>query len=165
MSALQLWQQRHGISADAMHDLLGLVGVRPALKVQPDKGTSEAAVTARVRLASVAMGMQLWRNNSGVLQDVSGRPVRFGLMNESPEMNAKFKSADLVGGTPVVITPRHVGRTLEVLTMLELKEQGWKFSPRDKREVAQRAALEYHAARGAICSFISDESQLEGLVP
>ena len=36
-------------------------------------------------------------NNSGVARFNDGRPVRFGLCNESAETNRNFKSSDLIG--------------------------------------------------------------------
>lgn len=52
-----------------------------------------------LRIAGATRGWRLFRNNSGVLFDRSGRPVRYGLANESKAMNAMYKSGDLIGFT------------------------------------------------------------------
>jgi hypothetical protein len=83
-------------------------------------------------------GVWVWRNNVGVLMDENGRPVRFGLANDSPAVNKVLKSSDLVGPTPMVIQPWMVGMTIGVFTAIETKETGWRFSQKDERAVAQR---------------------------
>lgn len=99
---------------------------------------SESSVQATVRIAASARGWRLWRNNTGVLQDANGRPVRFGLCNDSPALNAQYKSGDLIGIMPVLIVPEHVGRTLGVFVSLECKEPGWTHvRAGNKREMAQ----------------------------
>lgn len=55
---------------------------------------------------------RLFRNNVGVLRDADGRYVRYGLC---------IGSSDVIGWTPVVITPAMVGRTLAVFTAFECK--------------------------------------------
>ena len=53
---------------------------------QPGAG-SEAAVSNDVRLVAARAGTRLWRNNVGVLEDKTGRPVRSGLANDSKALN------------------------------------------------------------------------------
>lgn len=60
---------------------------------------SESALQNHIRLAAAISGVTLWRNNVGVLLDARGIPVRYGLANESKQLNAQFKSADLIGWT------------------------------------------------------------------
>lgn len=55
---------------------------------------------------------RLFRNNVGVLRDAEGRYVRYGLC---------IGSSDVIGWTPVVITPAMVGRTVLVFTAFECK--------------------------------------------
>ena len=54
----------------------------------------------------------LWRNNVGVAFDNRGIPIRFGLANESKQMNKRVKSSDFIGIQPVIITPEMVGCTM-----------------------------------------------------
>ena len=39
----------------------------------------------------------MWRNNVGVLVDATGRPLRYGLANDSKALNTVLKSGDLIG--------------------------------------------------------------------
>lgn len=101
----------------------------------------ESSVQQRIRLEAAGLGYDLWRNNVGVLLDQTGRPVRYGLANDSPAVNAILKSSDLIGPTPTFIMPHHVGRVLAVFTAVECKPDGWHFAPSDERAVAQ---LNFH---------------------
>jgi hypothetical protein len=83
--------------------------------------TDEGYVQSRLRLDYGELGYRLWRNNVGVLPDRTGRPVRYGLANETPAMNRAFKSGDLVGWRPVLITPEMVGKLLAQFVSLEAK--------------------------------------------
>ncbi len=87
---------------------------------------SESAVQADVRLATAREGREwLLRNNVGVLKDRNGRPVRYGLANDSAAMNEKCKSADLIGIETYVIKPEDVGKTVGIFRSIELKEEGF----------------------------------------
>ena len=86
------------------------------------------------------MGLMLWRNNSGVLPDQSGRPVRFGLGNDSPQSNKVIKSSDLIG--------LYMGRFIAI----ECKPKGWKYTGRD-REVAQLNYINLVKKHGGIAMF------------
>lgn len=97
---------------------------------------SEATVQAEVRLSAVKHDIQLWRNNVGVLLDGTGRPVRYGLANESKELNQKIKSGDLIGWRPVFITPDMVGKVIAQFVSIECK--GEKSKTKKSRAVAQR---------------------------
>lgn len=63
-------------------------------------------------LHASVIGMRVFRNNVGVLRDATGTYVRFGLC---------IGSSDVIGWTPVTITPEMVGRELAVFTALECK--------------------------------------------
>lgn len=130
---------------------------------------SEAEVQAAVRLEYARRGYRLWRNNSGVLPDQNGRPVRFGLGNDSPQINRRVKSSDLVGWHPVTITPAMVGQTVAVFVSLECKPSDWrpstKYGPGDimadstppgiRRELAQQAWLDLVIADGGEARFMT----------
>lgn len=98
---------------------------------------AESSIQAELRLLASQAGWRLWRNNCGVLPDRNGRPVRFGLANDSPQLNRQIASADLIGIRPVLILPEHVGRTLGVFASVECKHPDWKPSDRDERYQAQ----------------------------
>jgi hypothetical protein len=117
---------------------------------------TEAFVQSQIRLEAARLpGVTLYRNNVGVLLDANGRPVRFGLANESPALNAVLKSSDLVGWRSVTITPAHVGRTLAVFLAREVKAEGWRRNPRDAHENAQQAWLDLVTAAGGDAAFAS----------
>ncbi len=98
---------------------------------------AESSVQAEIRLLASQRGWRLFRNNVGVLIDTTGRPVRFGLANDSKQMNAVYKSGDLIGIMPLVITPAHVGHTLGIFASIECKHPDWKPSQSDERYAAQ----------------------------
>lgn len=89
----------------------------------PIEPKSESTVQAEIRLSAVKHGIQLWRNNVGVLVDATGRPVRYGLANESKEINEKIKSGDLIGWRPLLITPDMVGKVVAQFVSVECKSQ------------------------------------------
>lgn len=93
---------------------------------------------------------QIWRNNSGAFKDEEGRLIRFGLGNDSPALNKVVKSSDLIGITPVQVTPEMVGYWLGVFTAIEVKEPGWVQRPGDKRASAQAA---FHDIVRAACGY------------
>lgn len=74
---------------------------------------SEAAIQQQIRLALSAAGSVAFRNNVGqYLDPKTGRPIRYGLC---------VGSSDLIGWTPVLVTPDMVGKTLAVFTAIEAK--------------------------------------------
>jgi len=101
---------------------------------------SEDEIQARVRVIARQHGAMLYRNNTGVAREVneSGRTrmVRYGLCNDNPELNKKYKSADLIGWRTIIITPEMVGLPFALFTSRECKGEGWRFSGTE-REVAQ----------------------------
>ena len=98
---------------------------------------NEATVQSLVRLEAARRGWKLFRNNVGVLMDSRGVPVRYGLANDSKQVNAAVKSGDLIGIRPVTITQGMVGSVLGQFVSIECKRAGWKPSPNDEHEKAQ----------------------------
>jgi len=116
--------------------------------------TSEAYAQSQVRLEAAALGVTLFRNNVGVLRDENGRPVRFGLANDSAALNAVLKSSDLIGWRPHLVTPADVGRVLAVFMSREIKPPGWT-GPTNDRERAQLRWIELvntHGGDGAFAT-------------
>lgn len=70
---------------------------------------SEAAALKRVMVAASAAGARLFRNSVGYDRE---RKVTYGL---------RPGSSDLIGWTPVVVTPGMAGRRLAVFTAIEVK--------------------------------------------
>ena len=99
--------------------------------------SSEAQVQADIRLAAAQEGVMLWRNNSGALPDQNGRTVRFGLGNDSKAVNEQFKSPDLVGIRPLLITQEMVGQYVGQFISLECKDPTFRGPAGDTRAEAQ----------------------------
>lgn len=131
MSVLHQWAIKWGVRIDALQDLqvqLGTLTIPEAAEASgPAK--SEAWAQSVVRLEASQKGVKLWRNNVGALfPKESKRLVRFGLANDSEQLNAQLKSGDLIGWRPVVITPAMIGHTLGQFVSVECKEPGWQYT-------------------------------------
>lgn len=127
--------------------------------------TSEAYVQSLVRLEAPAKNVKLWRNNVGVLLDRNGRPVRYGLANDSEKLNRVIKSGDLIGWRPRLITLDDVGRIIAQFVSRECKPVGWRPAPvgtseRYLHEEAQRAWAGLINADGGDAAFATGEGTL-----
>lgn len=157
---LYAWAIKWGVPFAALEDLRAQMGTGLALAVPlGEGGKSEAGVTSEVRRRAAHQGRLLWRNNLGAYQDETGRWVRYGLVNDSKQMNAHLKSSDWIGCTPVTVTAGMVGTTVGVFTGFEIKHAGWSYSG-TPREVAQNRFNELVVANGGIARFVSDQSQI-----
>lgn len=107
-----------------------------------------------VRLKAQDHNMMLWRNNSGVARSDAGRPVRFGLANDSKKLNDVFKSSDLIGIKTHTITADDVGKAVGIFVAYEVKRPGWEYTG-TSRELAQKAFLDFISRKGGISKFIS----------
>jgi hypothetical protein len=94
----------------------------------------------------------MWRNQSGACYDETGRLIRYGLANDSAQLNKRIKSSDLIGITPVVITQQMVGQTMGVFTAVEVKHPGWT-RPTNDRERAQEAFIRLVTEKGGLGGF------------
>ncbi len=149
---IQQWANKWCIPQDAIIDLRAMLGVTSESSKVPEK-VSEAVAQQKIVLDNSMRGFRLWRNNCGAATDArSGRPIRYGLANESKKINSKIKSSDLIGITPIRISPAHVGGLIGVFTSIEVKKPGWKYSGSD-REKAQLQWLQLIANFGGIATF------------
>lgn len=124
---------------------------------------NEAAVQQEIRLEAPRLGIRLWRNNNGACKDVNGRQIRYGLANDSARMNRRVKSSDLIGITPLVITPDMVGRQVGLFTSIEVKPQGWHFTGTE-REFAQKAWVDLVGGLGGLAGFATSKEDLWKIV-
>lgn len=136
-SIVHEWARAWGFDQWAVLDLMTRLG----MGFEPQRfaeleGWSEAAVQSKVRIDAGKAGILAWRNNVGALPDATGRIVRYGLCNDSKEMNTRVKSSDLVGIKPVLVTPAHLGTTIGQFWAREIKEDGWMYTG-DAHEQAQ----------------------------
>ena len=118
--------------------------------------SSEASVAARVRLEASRLGIRLWRNNVGAGKLTNGTFIRFGLANESTQMNTHIKSADLIGIRPILIGPEHVGLTIGQFVSRECKHPGWRYAG-DAHEIAQKRWADLINILGGNASFVTGE--------
>lgn len=151
MVDLNIWAARHGVTPAALAELRGLL-TAPAYDPPPIPGESEAAVLVRVRLEASAGGGVLWRNNVGAVCDPCGGFLRYGLANDSRQLNERLKSSDLIGLRPVVITPQHVGGVIGQFVAREVKAGSWRYAA-TPRERAQLRFLETVIALGGDACF------------
>jgi len=93
---------------------------------------SEQVIQQHIRLACSIGSCRLFRNNTGTLRDINGRPVSFGLCKGS---------ADLIGWTTRTITPEMVGQQVAIFTSIEVKAATGRIRPEQQQwlEAVQKA--------------------------
>lgn len=135
---LNEWALKWNIPPAALLDFYNTAGIDASLPAPSQQldGHSEAYVQNLSRIAESRSGNLLWRNNVGALLDKTGRPVRYGLCNETQAMNENIKSSDLIGIKRVLITPQMVGQTIGQFFARECKHTAWQYSG-DAHEQAQ----------------------------
>jgi len=112
----------------------------------------ESPLQQAVRARAAVLGFYLWRNNTGVLEDERGVPVRFGLANDSARVNAALKSSDLIGIAPD-------GRFVAI----EVKSPDWR-GVRNDRERAQETFINLVRRQGGIAGFVRSMEDAECLL-
>jgi hypothetical protein len=125
---------------------------------------TEADLQQAIQIEGVKYGCQLMRNNSGAFKDATGRFVFFGLGNVSKKHSDKIKSSDLIGFHCLKVGGSY--NHLAVIVAVEVKEPGWKFNPNDKREVAQKAFIDWinnHGGRAGFAQSIDDFKHIIGV--
>jgi hypothetical protein len=153
---LNQWAARWQIPPAALADLVQVLGAAcPPDRPAATSGQSEASLQGALRLEAARRGARLFRNNSGACLDETGRMIRYGLGNDSKQVNAVMKSSDLIGVWPYQVQPADVGRTLGIFTALEVKAPGWKLTPGDKRAAAQFNFIKLVASLGGFARFVS----------
>lgn len=154
------WAVAWGVPYAAVEDLRQRMGLNGFVDMPVrGKGTSEAAVQAAVRIEAAEKGLKLWRNNVGALKDSRGVPVRYGLANDSAELNKVIKSGDLIGIRPVLVTPGHVGQVIGQFVSRECKRVGWSYVG-DAHEEAQLAWADLILSAGGDAGFTTGEGSL-----
>ena len=135
---IMAWAIKHGVSAIAMDELRQLLMGELITAGVAESGTSESAVSSIIRLEAAERGVLLLRNNVGVLANDGGRPVRYGLANDSAAMNKQLKSADFIGIRPVRIQPEHIGQVIGQFVSREAKRVGWRYTGAGREEAQMR---------------------------
>lgn len=126
--------------------------------------SSEELVQQQIRLDAGRINVDLWRNNVGACVDQSGRLIRYGLANESAKENDKIKSSDLIGVSPLLITPAHVGYYVGVFTAIEVKRSDWTYSSKDAHSVAQLKYIDIVRNAGGFAGFARSVEEFRGII-
>lgn len=155
MDLMDAWCKKWQVSKDALDDLADLL----VHTIDAGDSRSEADIMQRVRLRASKLGMRLWRNNVGAAYMQDGSFVRYGLANDSAQLNAAIKSADLIGIRPILITEQDIGRTIGQFVSREIKSGNWKYRG-TKREQAQLAWARVICMLGGDAKIINNEEEL-----
>ena len=129
--------------------------------------TPEAKSSQEVKLRASQWGCKLFRNNSGMLYNNEGVPVRYGLGNVSAKFNKQVKSSDEIGWTPVLITQEMVGKTIPVFTAFENKTPKFNIRvayPEGSREAAQLKFINIVRDAGGIAGFTRSSSDVDNIL-
>ncbi len=113
---------------------------------------SESEVQQLIQLEAAKYGCILMRNNSGGYKDDTGRMIFYGLGVISKQQNERIKSSDLIG--------LYQGRFIAI----EVKREGWKFNPNDKREVAQLAFIDWIKNNNGLAAFCASTDDFLRLI-
>lgn len=118
------WAQKHSVSPEALRELCESVIHR----TEGADHASEARVQSEVRLEAARRGLYLFRNNRGAGKTDTGSYIRYGLANDSKKLGDEWKSGDLIGWEPVLITEEHLGAYIARFLSIEVKARDWKWS-------------------------------------
>lgn len=157
---LEQWIERWNIPPIAFLELQEMFGIRLTNTTPTTSIQSEAHMQNIIRKEASDKGCRLWRNNVGATTTNTGSYIRFGLANDSPEMNSIIKSSDLIGIRPVVITEDLVGKKIGQFLCREVKKPGWKFDAREKRDTAQLRWIQLIQSLGGDASFAAQEGTI-----
>lgn len=126
--------------------------------------SSEEVNQQQIRLMIGRENMTPMRNNVGACQDQTGRLIRYGLMNDSHDLNERFKSSDLIVPRPMLITQEWVGHVVGVFAAIEAKHSDWKLTPGDKRGQAQKRFHDLIIAAGGFAGFARSPEEARGIL-
>jgi hypothetical protein len=155
------WALRHSVSMQALVELRAMWGDVDHIDHVENMDLGSEARTASILLLEAARkDIHMYRNNVGVLKDIQGRPVRFGLGNDSKARNSIIKSGDYIGIRKITITPRMVGSIFGQFVSRECKHEGWTFGEDPDREGAQLAWIQLILSCGGDAAFCTGEGTL-----
>jgi hypothetical protein len=156
MININSWAEKWRIPAAAIDEmraaLLDSLPHEPAVSAPP---LSEAGVQSRVRLEASQKGLRLWRNNVGAMYDQNGNFIRYGLANDSKNVNQTIKSSDLIGIRPLKTPWGLIGQ----FVAREMKREGWTYSGTEE-EQAQLKFLMLVFFMGGDAQFCTREGTL-----
>ena len=119
---------------------------------KPTRALSESSILRVLLLAASDMGVRLFRNNVGRLQDRYGTWVAYGLHPGSP---------DLIGWQTVTITPEMVGQRVALFVGVEVKREDGERVSEDQRRFL--AALTQAGAVAGVARSVADLERILGV--
>lgn len=128
--------------------------------------SSESANQNHIRRVLHDRGDRLFRNNRGALLDKRGKPVRFGLANDTVAEGEALKSADLIGWEVVLVTPDMVGTFIARFKSIEVKPTGWKPpAPGPLKDTRGKlTAYGHYVGQRAWADLVNDEGGIAGFM-
>lgn len=161
MTTLADWARTWGVPDAALRDLQARLGALDRFtSTDTPAPRSEAAVQTGARVRASQLGWRLWRNNVGAIHDAKRNiHVRFGLANDSPQVNAVVKSGDLIGIRPRIIQPDDIGTLIGQFVSIECKRADWTYSG-DEHETAQLNWANLVVSLGGDARFVTNEGNL-----
>lgn len=164
MSLIRMWGARNGVPAAALAELEGLLGIAGRAAMNDPEAAGEPGSESRqqslIRLEAAKKDIILWRNNVGAFKTDEGGYVRYGLANDSQQMNERIKSSDLIGIRRKVITPEMIGSVVGVFVARECKKETWTLRPADKHAAAQKTFIDLVNSYGGDAAFATGEGSL-----
>lgn len=124
---------------------------------------NETATQSHIRYAFASIG-PIWRNNIGAAEDKTGRLIRYGLGNDSKQLNDEIKSSDLIGIVPVPAFAFGRWTTLGVFTAIECKRTGWHQTPGDARAAAQARFHDIVRSVGGFAGFAQSPADIAAII-
>lgn len=112
----------------------------------------EKDVQNNLILHASQIGLTLFCNNVGMYKDQRGNVIRYGLCNGS---------SDLIGWTPVTVTPDMVGKKIAVFTAVEVKlNKNGKYKATD----LQKAFISAVKSAGGFAGVADCNKDLEDII-
>ena len=112
----------------------------------------EKDVQNKLILHASQIGLTLFCNNVGMYKDQRGNVIRYGLCNGS---------SDLIGWTPVTVTPDMVGKKIAVFTAIEVKlNKNGKYKATD----LQKAFISAVKSAGGFAGVADCNKDLEDII-
>lgn len=164
------WAERWGLPLQALVELSQLPNHPPEPLSRAVE--SESAVQSLIRLEAAKAGWHLFRNNNGAGAVIdtkklcrqciqySRRFIRWGLANDSSNLNEVVKSADLIGWRPRLITPSDIGHTIAQFVSRECKRPDWRFTGTPE-EMAQARWHSMVLANGGDSAITNSEGSIK----
>ena len=155
---LQDWANRWGVPPQAIAELAMCNHGEPE-PLSRAGVESESALQSLVRLEAARKGVWLGRNNVGALKNEKGRLIRYGLANDSKNVNTELKTGDLIGFRPRLIKSDDVGSIIAQFVSRECKRPDWVFS-NTLEEQAQLRWMTLVNANGGDAAMVNFEGSL-----